>query len=278
MPVGTIQVERSRWQWVDVYIATAAGVPVTGLLAANFTVNYKKNNAVAWTSKTIPEHTALVNANASIADTELTADDVETFPTSGSVIIDGPAGPNLETAVFTRVPGVNTEILIAAGLANVHLIGESIDLIEFYEVGNGVYTFLFSDTELDTVGQFTVVFIPSSGLQVVREIDIIWAEVTGTVAAPSLPICRLFGHVVDGAGVPINKAGVSVAPLALPETLSNSGVSKETIATETDENGYFQLSALQGSVVDVSVPEMNYRRTITVPSTGSAELFTIEAT
>jgi len=276
MTIGTIQVERSQWQWVDVYIQDAAGAPVTGLTSANFTVRYKKNNQITFTTKTLGSTTALLTATAAAGSTTLTVDDLSAFKLDSQVTIN-PGGGTEETIDYTIIPGLATSMTLDTATANIHSSGETLRLVDFVEVGVGVYTFLFSDDELDTVGQFTAVFTPTSGLQVVREIDVVYRDSAGSAPPTSPQICRVYGYVLDSEGAPKENVGVSAAPLALPNTVSNMGINRDTVAVKTDVNGYFSISLIQAATVDFSIPEVNYRRTILVPSTDSANLFEIAA-
>lgn len=272
MSDSTMQLARSRWQWIDAYIRDAAGAPVLGLTSANFTLRYKKNNVTVFTTKTLGGFTTTVATGVVAGVTSVALVDASVFPLSGSLVLD-PGGANEETVTYTAIPNYDT--ITVSTTTNPHIAGEIVRLVDFVAVGVGVYTFLYSDLELDTVGQFTAVFTPSAGLQVVKDIDIIYSEALGSDPPASLPVCRLYGYVIDLAGNPYPNIGVSARLLATPNVVSGQSVQKDTVATETDANGYFMLLVLQGATVDIAIPATDYRRTIVVPDDDSANLFSI---
>jgi len=87
--------------------------------------------------------------------------------------------------------------------------------------------------------------------------------------------CLLTGFVYDVGAYPITNAVVSVRVLSLPTVIGGLGVMDSIISTKTDANGYFELEAMQGATLDVSIAVMSYRRTIIVPSVATADLFGI---
>ena len=272
MTQGTIQVERSRFQWVDVYIVDGAGTPETGLLVGNFTVRYKKNNVVAFTTKTLGGISTTVETGVALGVTSIDVVDASVFPLAGSVTID-PGGGNEEIVTFTRLPASDT--LTVSTTVNEHLATETVALVDWVNVGVGVYSFLFSASELDQVGQFTAVFTPTAGLQVVRELDIIYKETLGTDPPSSPLVCRVYGYITDLSGEPLERIGVSARVLALPDILSGLGIQKDTVSSYTDSNGYFTVTIIQGATVDVAIPAINYRRTVLVPASEGVDLFSL---
>ena len=272
MSDGTIQLSRSTWQWLDVYIRDAAGAPVTALADTDFTLRYKKNNEIAFTVKTLGGFTTTVETGVALGVTSIDLVDASVFPLSGSLVLD-PGGGNEETVTFTATPNYDT--ITVSLTTEPHIAGETVELVDFVELGVGVYTFLYSDDELDTVGQFTAVITPSAGLQTVKDVDIIYKETLGSIPPTSLPVCRINGYVVDISGEPLQNVGVSARLLGVPSIMSGQGMLKDSVSTYTDVNGYFSITVVQASSVDIAIPDIDYRRTITVPSTDTANLFSI---
>lgn len=279
MATGTIQLKRSQWQWIDVYVVDVNGVPQTALTVTDFAVRYKKNNAVAFTTKTLLGTTTTVSANALAGVTSLSVADITSFNLTGNVNIDRGGGNQELNKAYSNIPGEDTTIRFPTVTAQPHVATEVVELIDFYEVGVGVYTFLFSDSELDTVGQFTAAFTPAGvGLQVVKDIDIIPAEavISDPFTAPSM--CTIFGYVADIGATALENIGVSARILALPSIVSSSiAIGQDPVAVRTDSNGYFYFDLIQGATVDIVIPATDFRRTIIVPSTDNANLFEIAA-
>lgn len=155
---------------------------------------------------------------------------------------------------------------------------------EFREIGLGVYEILFSLSELDTLGTFIFV-VNGNGLlplpaikQFVGQAFILSASayIPGTIA---LPTNILTGNLIDLGGDALAGEAVSARVLSAPSILGNvpniGGIGTGQISAVTDAGGFFALEVLQGAVVDITIPVINYRRTLTVPANGTDVLFDI---
>lgn len=86
----------------------------------------------------------------------------------------------------------------------------------------------------------------------------------------------LDGYIYDITGTPVNGASVSFCVLRLPTIDENDqGILHQPFITMTNEDGYFSISLLDNTLVDVKIPSINYRRTLLVPETNS-NLFDVE--
>ena len=200
---------------------------------------------------------------------------VRIYDTTNSEVLE--LSSNLVTA---NTLGFTTE------LANSYAVGAKIELVDWYEndgslAPDGYYSILFTPSELDTLDQFLYTiarYVPAAGPLVElfdRTVDVIKATSASTEPAPTLSTCIVKDHLLNLSGVPLQNAGVSARLLALPAIISGVGVDNQIVATKTDANGFFQLTLIQGSTVDIIIPEIGYRRTIVVPATTSANLFEI---
>ena len=138
------------------------------------------------------------------------------------------------------------------------------------EVSGGVYTVELSANDTDTLGNL---YVRVAGATIKTALF----PVLVSLAAPSptatltIPTTLLFGYVVDAQGAPLPGASVSAKVLATP-SVGYSGtegyVQGSTLVTaNTDGSGFFQISLVTGSQVDLFIPSSNYRRTLTVPVT-----------
>lgn len=161
------------------------------------------------------------------------------------------------------------------------LTAKSLLVSDFREIGLGVYEILFSAAELNTLGMFLYVvnsngtLAPPAIKQYVDQANVQAATVPST--AITLATNIITGNVVDLNGVAIEDAAVSARVLEMPAiagTYPNiGGVSTDMVSTRTDSNGFFSLTLIQGSVVDITIPRVNYRRTLTVPNNATDVLF-----
>ena len=155
---------------------------------------------------------------------------------------------------------------------------------DFRENGNGVYEILFSATELAVLGSFLYVVNGNGALPTpdIRQfvgqayVESSGSYVPGTIA---LPTNTLTGNLINLHGGALAGEAVSARIVSAPSIEGASpnigGVSMDVISTVTDQSGFFALEVLQGAVIDVVIPVINYRRTLTVPSNSSDKLFEI---
>jgi hypothetical protein len=97
----------------------------------------------------------------------------------------------------------------------------------------------------------------------------------GGLPSPTMNLCTISDHVIDPAGVAMENVGISARVLSVPKILSGAGVATQIVQAFTDSSGYFSFSLIQGITADVIIPEVGYRRSVLVPSTATANLFSI---
>jgi hypothetical protein len=156
--------------------------------------------------------------------------------------------------------------------------------VDFRENGNGIYEVLFSSLELGVLGSFFYVvngngilpvpairqfvgqaFVESSSTFTPGTISLLTNVITGNLV-------NLQGQAMIGKAV---SARVLSAPTILGITPNVGGVGVDIISAKTDSGGFFAIELVQGAVVDISIPTINYRRTLTVPINSTDKLFDI---
>lgn len=155
---------------------------------------------------------------------------------------------------------------------------------DFRENGNGIYEILFSTSDLNTVGTFIYVVQGNGGLplpnikQFVGQ-AVVQSSSSYTPGTITLQTNVLTGNLVDLRGRPLVGEAVSARMVSAPTIMGVSpnigGVGVDITAAITDSVGFFALEVLQGAVIDVVIPVINYRRTLTVPSNATDKLFEI---
>ena len=155
---------------------------------------------------------------------------------------------------------------------------------DFRENGGGVYEILFAGTELNVLGTFLYIVngnttLPLPAIRQVIGEAVVQSSSTYTPGTISLNTNILTGNLVDLQGHALIGEAVSARILQAPAILgvnpNRGGIGTQIIATKTDQSGFFALEIIQGSVVDIVIPSVNYRRTLTVPSHTSDRLFDI---
>jgi len=155
---------------------------------------------------------------------------------------------------------------------------------DFTENGSGVYEILFSATELNTLGSFIYIvnsnftLAPPAIKQFVGQ-AFIESAATFTPGSITLSTNVLTGNLIDVQGNAIVGAAVSARTMSAPTILGTNpnigGVGTDIISARTDSSGFFALEVLQKAIVDITIPRVNYRRTLTVPANSTDMLFTL---
>lgn len=122
-------------------------------------------------------------------------------------------------------------------------------------------------------GNYVVEFNPGIGSNFSVDLKVL----SGSKPTPSLQTCDIEDHVVDPQGNALENVTVSARILASPFVLSGAGLSSDLITAKTDSNGFFTLTVVRGTTLDVIIPAIGYRRTIVVPDQAEVNLFSIAA-
>lgn len=155
---------------------------------------------------------------------------------------------------------------------------------DFREIGLGVYEILFSTVELNTLGSFIYVVQGNGSLPLpqIRQFvaqAMVQSSSSYTPGSITLPTNILTGNLIDLSGNPLVGESISARVLSSPNIIGSApnigGIGTDIVATQTDNAGFFALEVIQGSVIDVVIPVVNYRRTLTVPSNSTDLLFEI---
>jgi hypothetical protein len=155
---------------------------------------------------------------------------------------------------------------------------------DFREIGLGVYEINFSGLELDTLGTFIFVVnsngaLPAPALNQYVGLAEVQAAAAYTPGTITLATNILTGNLVGLDGNGLSGESVTAKILSAPNimgTLPNlGGVGTDMVSAVTDSGGFFALEILQEAVVDIVIPAINYRRTLTVPANSTDSLFDI---
>lgn len=156
-------------------------------------------------------------------------------------------------------------------------VPKTLTISNFIEIGLGVYNIVFTAADLNTLGTFIVVV---NGALIQQSTTVAQVVVSAPSSLPvSIPTCTITGHIVDLQGFPVFDTVISARVTAFPTTMNfglfGVGFGDSIVSSKTDSNGAFSLALAQNVEVDVTIPAINYRRTLVVPGSASAELFDI---
>lgn len=292
---------------IVLYIETIGGVPATDLTVSDVSLDLKKSSTTAFFNKV---QTASDNAQASIGsgvDGTVTLYSPGTAGNTFSVEVLVPVGTSsLSTALVGStvtvslavlsgvvVAEANTAALIAESISNAWSSGyaeasgtgeDSISLAEgptallggtdgtFTNIGNGFYRVGLDSTDTNTVG---TLYLQIRGPQLRPSLESAEVVESIPVAPPTVVVpgtTLITGTVVGMDGSPAANVSVSAKTLSIPTVSGGVGVTTAAVFQRTDDNGQFILKLVTGSQVDIIIPAVNFRRTITVPAS-SVNLF-----
>lgn len=155
-----------------------------------------------------------------------------------------------------------------------------ITALTWTNLGSGFYQVAVTASDTNTLGSLYFSF---SGAAI--KTALLVARVAAAVTAPPTPpapftptTTTIFGYVYDQLGVPKSDVSVSVRTITMPTIIHPTSesvlISEGFVTTRTDVTGFFTVDLLTGTQVEFLIPDANYRRVITVPST-SSNLFAI---
>lgn len=272
--------QQSRYSIVDAYIERFSdGEPVVGLDETTLLFKYKKSNETSLTIKTFFNVTGVLEEDVAAGDKVIIFDDqaaLDFFPMKGKVWIDKglPGGEPLPIP-FTRIATFNY-LTLSTGVTLPHLTGALITLHDFWEVGNGIYSFLLNSEETNTLGPFIWLADPTD---IANKNFIKFDEITPATTsefAPeiiSLPTCFVYGYILGPDGQPEENVSAAFRIVAEPELINNTSLITRPIMVKTDESGYFSVLLIQGTTVEVYIPETTFRKVFDVPESDTYELY-----
>jgi hypothetical protein len=153
-----------------------------------------------------------------------------------------------------------------------------VDGLNFVEIDNGTFQLTLAASDVDVLGNM---YIRITGPTIKTSLlNVYVAETVPVNPSSSLSASTtvLYGYIIDLEGIPVSGASVSARALGTP-SLGSVGseeyVQSVTLITvKSGSDGFFTLTLITGSQVDVFIPAANYRRTLQVP-TAAANLFDI---
>jgi hypothetical protein len=294
---------------VSVYVELTAGGEATGLLFSDVTVDLQKSGgSYAPIDLTPTNATSVIGAGAN-GTVNITADGSLTGSAGNAATVEVTLPGGTSALSASAVGGVLTvDLAVTGGVAtaaanDASLIAEAIDALDDFsaahtgtgadeivaaegptafaggvgssfwtEVGSGIYTVALSANDTDTLGNM---YLRVSGATI--KTSLISAYISEAAPSPTATLVvsttLLFGYVLDAQGGALAGASVSAKVLATPSVgyAGTEGyVQGQTLVTaDTDASGFFQISLVTGSQVDLFIPSANYRRTLEVPVTST---------
>lgn len=296
-------------QGTAVFYLSKAGVPVLDLTSTQVKVDLKKATDTGFANKPLTNAT---NASASFGsgvDGVVTVEVPGTAGNAYTISVVAPVGTsplsvslvgtaitvNLAVSAGIPIAAQNTALLIAQtiddavanafatfsgdGSGSVSSASGPTTLTggtdgDFTDMGGGYYSLVLSASNLNVAGNLYV-RITGATIDPVLEAILVVDSIVPTppvITPPNTTV--IYGTVLKADGSPAIGASVSARPLSVPSIVSGIAITTDLITAKTDSYGQFTLLLIEGSQVDVFIPSVNYRRTITVPAS-SADLFTI---
>ena len=140
---------------------------------------------------------------------------------------------------------------------------------EWVEIGDGFYAILWTDDDMDTLGEFRFFLTGAPFDPVTGAFDVEPAPFE-TLASPA--VCVISGNVFDLGGQPVQNVALVFRPLKLPSVINTSFVATGLIRATPDAYGNFSVALLRKASVLVELEPAGLRAQFTVPDQETALL------
>lgn len=145
---------------------------------------------------------------------------------------------------------------------------------EFTDLSGGFYSLILSETDLAVLGNLYIKVLGAT-IRTVLEPVLVVSSIPATPPTIVLPDTSIvFGTIVNADGTPASGVSIQARTLNVPSIFGGVAITTSLISVRADTFGQFNLVLVAGAQVDIIIPSVNYRRTITVP-VDSSNLFTI---
>jgi len=276
--------------------------PVAGLTYTDVLVQYSKDGAAFQTKAIAPIAAVITSGNAgtyALVDGQTLTVAVDgggvltaTFNTVDFLDIANATTAEVAAVITTDITGATaadvggsivitsattggtSSIEVTGGTANTAL-GFSTTAVTgttfWTELGSGVYEITFTSTELDTIGNF-VYKVTSVRSEQFVDLAEVTADVTVEPTA-SVETCAVSGFVYDLNGDPLSNVNVSARIIDTPYAQSPVAFSDSLVNARTASNGYFSFDLVRMALVDITVPDIQFRTQLSVPNLATLDLF-----
>lgn len=298
---------------VTLYVETTSGAAAEDLTASDVQVDLRKAGEAFFTNKPLTDATDATADIGSGANGTVTVAVPGTAGNSYTVEVTVPAGTSALTvtksgtdltvalAVSSGVPitAENTATQIADSInaldseIEATASGTGADSLSSAEgpaalsggadgtwtdVGLGFYNLTLSTDDTDTLGTLYLRLSGPSVRPQVEQYTVATAVSSSPTPTVSVTTTSIFGYLLKADGTAYEGASVAARVLSSP-TILHPGtegllLEQSLVTTSTDSDGFFTISLIAGSTVEVFIPAGNYKRTIVVPS-ASTNLFDI---
>lgn len=141
------------------------------------------------------------------------------------------------------------------------------------DLGSGFYEIDLSATDTDTLGTLAIRVTGATIKSMVVTAQVVTSTPESPTPEQSVNVTTIFGYLKNADGTPLVGASVAAKVLSQPTVLHSGSeglvLGTELVTSESDSSGYFLMSLVAGSTVDLFIPAANYRRTFLVPATST---------
>ncbi len=161
----------------------------------------------------------------------------------------------------------------AAGFTSFALTG-----VNFVEISSGFYSVSLVAGDTNVLGNLNLRLLGATTRTALITAYVATAAsiVPDSTTAPTST--TLFGFVYDLSASPVVGAPVTARILSIPDIIMSGSdgvaISFDSVTVKTDAQGYFSLSLITGTSVDIRIPAASYSRTLVVPE-ANTNLFSI---
>lgn len=145
---------------------------------------------------------------------------------------------------------------------------------DWVEVGNGVYSIVFSPSDMDTVGDFTFTLAGDDFDNFTFGEFTVEPAPLNVTLGPLPQQCIVTGNLATLSAVAPQREPIKIVayPTQFPAKFSNTILTGDAVWTFADALGNFSLALVQNSVVIIEIQRTGVRAQITIPASDSANL------
>lgn len=140
---------------------------------------------------------------------------------------------------------------------------------DWTEIGNGLYTLAWSESEMGSIGPFYATVDASGADLVTVEFDVVPNQIGGLITPDT---CIITGNITDLGGDPSQRSAVVFRLAKRPSEVGGAFVSAVPQQTLPDVFGAFSVVLVRGVRTIVEIPSVGIRHTIDVPDQDTANL------
>ncbi len=170
-----------------------------------------------------------------------------------------------------------TDVFVDLKKASGSFEGKVLGNTDLVELTDGLYELSLSVANTNTVGDLIIRASSPDTAYCVSIATVVSSLPSFSTNPVNVEVGYIFGFLSTISGDPMEDSSIIARVLVSPSSSSGSGAafSNYPSIVKSDSEGFFLLKLVAGTVVDIVISDLNFRRAVTVPAS-SVNLFLLE--